>query len=165
MSAAQALKAARDAGVRIGIDGDALTLEADAAPPAGRARPAVASQGGRGRAAAHRAATAGRARTGRPSSTSGRASPSSTAGCRAIEAEARAFACCVAEWLNRNSGALAARPLPRLRWRRACPRRAAAVRHRDRPAMPGCIRAAGRHGTQAGRPRRSPPFQPWKSTT
>ena len=33
MSAVQALKAARDAGVRIGIDGDALTLEADAAPP------------------------------------------------------------------------------------------------------------------------------------
>ena len=24
------------------------------------------------------------------------------AGCRATEAEARAFACCVAEWLNRN---------------------------------------------------------------
>ncbi len=34
MSAVQALKAARDAGVRIGIDGDALTLDAEAAPPA-----------------------------------------------------------------------------------------------------------------------------------
>ena len=33
MSAVQALKAARDAGVRIGVDGDALTLDADAAPP------------------------------------------------------------------------------------------------------------------------------------
>lgn len=34
MSAIQALKAARDAGVRIGVDGDALTLDAAAAPPA-----------------------------------------------------------------------------------------------------------------------------------
>ena len=34
MSAVQALKAARDAGVRIGVDGDALTLDAAAAPPA-----------------------------------------------------------------------------------------------------------------------------------
>jgi hypothetical protein len=33
MSAAQALKAAREAGVRVGVDGDALTLDADAAPP------------------------------------------------------------------------------------------------------------------------------------
>jgi hypothetical protein len=33
MSAAEALKAARDAGVRVGVDGDALTLDADTAPP------------------------------------------------------------------------------------------------------------------------------------
>jgi hypothetical protein len=33
MSAAQALKAARAAGIRLGIDGKDLTLEADAAPP------------------------------------------------------------------------------------------------------------------------------------
>jgi len=33
MSAAQALKAAQAAGVRLGTDGDALTLEASAAPP------------------------------------------------------------------------------------------------------------------------------------
>ncbi len=33
MSALQALKAARDAGVRVRIDGDALTLDANAAPP------------------------------------------------------------------------------------------------------------------------------------
>jgi len=33
MSAAEALKAAREAGLRLGIDGDALTLEASAAPP------------------------------------------------------------------------------------------------------------------------------------
>ena len=54
------------------------------------------------------------------------------------QAEARAFACCVAEWLNRNpvrsppGRCLAAA-------RRARPRSAAAVRRRDRPAMPGCI--------------------------
>ncbi|MEO8884307.1 MAG: hypothetical protein ABI377_12990, partial [Devosia sp.] len=34
MSAFQALNAARNAGVRIGVDGDALTLDAGAAPPA-----------------------------------------------------------------------------------------------------------------------------------
>jgi len=34
MSAAQALKAAHDVGIRIGIDGDDLILDADAAPPA-----------------------------------------------------------------------------------------------------------------------------------
>ena len=33
MSAVHALKLARAAGVRIGIEGDALTLDADAAPP------------------------------------------------------------------------------------------------------------------------------------
>ena len=38
--------------------------------------------------------TAGRRRTGGPSSTNGPASPSSMAGCRASDAEARAFACC-----------------------------------------------------------------------
>ncbi len=34
MTALQALKAARDTGVRIGVHGDALTLDAEAAPPA-----------------------------------------------------------------------------------------------------------------------------------
>ena len=35
-----------------------------------------------------------------------------------------------------QSGALAARPLPRLRWKRTCPRHAAALRHRtDRPCL------------------------------
>jgi hypothetical protein len=33
MSAFQALKAVRDAGIRIGIEGDAITLDAKAAPP------------------------------------------------------------------------------------------------------------------------------------
>jgi hypothetical protein len=33
MSAAEALKAARAAGIGLGIDGDALTLEAVTAPP------------------------------------------------------------------------------------------------------------------------------------
>jgi hypothetical protein len=35
MSAAEALKAARAAGIRLGIDGDALTLEASEAPSPG----------------------------------------------------------------------------------------------------------------------------------
>jgi hypothetical protein len=44
MSAAEALRAARAAGIRLGSDGDALTLEADAAGDR-RARSVVAAQG------------------------------------------------------------------------------------------------------------------------
>ena len=54
MSAAEALKAARAAGIQLGIDGDDLVLEASAPPPRRGARPAVASQG-RHRGAAARA--------------------------------------------------------------------------------------------------------------
>ena len=69
-----------------------------------------------------------------------------------LSAEARAFACCVAEWLNRN-------PV------RSPPGRClgcdGSAHANDKllpfgtepnlTAMPGCIRAAGRHGTKAGR--------------
>ena len=52
------------------------------------------------------------------------------------EAEAQAFDCCVVEWLNRNPAALPAWSLPRLRWQRARPRPAAALRHRThRPRL------------------------------
>ena len=48
-----------------------------------------------------------------------------------------------------QSGALAAGPLPRLRRTRARPRRRCCRSAPNRPAMPGCIRAAGPPGTQA----------------
>ena len=101
MSAVEALKAARDAGVRIGVDGDALTLDADAAPPA-----AVLDLLSR-----HKAGVIALLRTGSDgwSGEDWRAFFDERAAHRRVRrraaaptAEARAFACCVAEWLNRN---------------------------------------------------------------
>src|ERR1700677_2361446 len=101
MSAFQALKAARDAGVRIGIDGDTLTLDADAAPPA-----VVLDLLSR-----HKGGVVALLRTGSDgwSGEDWRALFEERAAIAEIDggltpapAEARAFACCVAEWLNRN---------------------------------------------------------------
>ncbi|MCB1467443.1 MAG: hypothetical protein KDK08_09945 [Rhizobiaceae bacterium] len=101
MSALQALKAARDAGVRIGVDGDALTLDADAAPP-----PTVLDLLSR-----HKAEVISLLRTGNDgwSGEDWHAFFDERAGIAEFDgelprdqAEARAFACCVAEWLNRN---------------------------------------------------------------
>ena len=101
MSAAEALKAARAAGVELRLDGDDLVLEA-AAPPPPRSSTCCRATSPASWRCCGRVGTVGRARTGRSSSTNEPASPSSTAGCRAPEAEARAFDCCVVEWLNRN---------------------------------------------------------------
>lgn len=101
MSAFQALKAARDAGIRIVIDGDAITLDADAAPPA-----AVLNLLSR-----HKAGVVALLRTGSDgwSGEDWRCLFDERAGIAEFDgglprasAEARTFACCVAEWLNRN---------------------------------------------------------------
>ena len=101
MSAIQALKAARDAGVRIGIDGDALTLNADAAPPLGVLE----------LLSLHKAQVIALLRPGGDgwSGEDWRALFDERAGIAEFDggwprdqAEARAFACCVAEWLIRN---------------------------------------------------------------
>ncbi|MBN8957381.1 MAG: hypothetical protein J0H17_12560 [Rhizobiales bacterium] len=101
MSAVQALKAARDAGVRIGVDGDALTLDADAQPP-----PAVLDLLSR-----HKAQVIALLRPGgdgwsgedwRACFDKRAAIAEFDGGLPRASAEARAFACCVAEWLNRN---------------------------------------------------------------
>jgi hypothetical protein len=101
MSAVHALKTAREAGVRIGIDGDALTLDADAAPPA-----AVLDLLSR-----HKAGVVALLRTGSDgwSGEHWRALFDERAAIAEFDgglpralAEARAFACCVAEWPNRN---------------------------------------------------------------
>jgi hypothetical protein len=101
MSAAQALKAARAAGVRLGIDGKDLTLEADAAPP-----PSVIDL-----LTCHRADVIALLHTERDgwSGEDWRAFFDERAGIAEFDggqpreqAEARAHACCVAEWLNRN---------------------------------------------------------------
>src|SRR5205085_1916975 len=98
MSAFQALMTARDAGVRIGIDGDALTLDADVAPPA-----ALLDLLSR-----HKAGVIALLRTG-GDGWSGedwlvffdeRAGIAEfDEGLPRDQGEARGFACCVAEWL------------------------------------------------------------------
>jgi hypothetical protein len=101
MSAAEALKLARAAGVRIGIEGGALTLDADAEPP-----PHVL-----GLLKRHKAQIIALLRSGVDgwSGEDWRAFFDERAGIAEfdgglprVEAEARAFACCVTEWLNRN---------------------------------------------------------------
>lgn len=101
MNAVQALKDARDAGVRIGIDGDALTLDANSPPP-----PAVLDLLSR-----HKTQVLALLRTGSDgwSGEDWRASFHERAGIAELDAglprdqaEARAFACCIADWLNRN---------------------------------------------------------------
>jgi hypothetical protein len=101
VSAVQALKAARDAGVRIGVDGDALTLDADTAPPA-----AVLDLLSR-----HKAQVIALLRPGGDgwSGEDWRAFFDERAGIAEFDgglprdqAEYRAFACCVVEWLDRN---------------------------------------------------------------
>jgi hypothetical protein len=103
MSALQALKAARDAGVRIGVHGDALTLDAEAAPPA-----SVLDLLSR-----HKVQVLALLRTGSDgwSGEDWRAFFEERAAVAEFDgghsramAEARAFACCIAEWLNRNPG-------------------------------------------------------------
>ena len=101
MSAVQALKAASAAGVRLGIDGKDLTLEADAGPP-----PSVMNL-----LTCHRADVIALLRTWRDSwsGEDWRAFFDERAGIAEfdgglprLEAEARAYACCLTEWLNRN---------------------------------------------------------------
>jgi hypothetical protein len=99
MSATEALKAARDAGITVGIDGDDLTLEAAAAPP-----PAVLDL-----LARHKLGIVALLRDGEDgwSVEDWRAFFDERAGIAEFdggmsreEAEACAFNCCVAEWLN-----------------------------------------------------------------
>ncbi|MGE3066942.1 MAG: hypothetical protein AB7F51_17040 [Pseudorhodoplanes sp.] len=101
MSAAEALKAARAAGVRLGIDGDALTLEAVTAPP-----PTVLDLLARHKAgivALLRPANGGWLGEDWLAFFDERAGIAEfDGGLLRREAVARAFECCVVEWLNRN---------------------------------------------------------------
>ncbi|WP_245504153.1 hypothetical protein [Lichenihabitans psoromatis] len=95
------MKAARDTGVRVRIDGDDLTLDADAPPP-----PAVLDL-----LTVHKPGVIALLRTGsdgwsgedwRAFFDEHTAIAEFDGGLPRHQAEARAFACCVAEWLNRN---------------------------------------------------------------
>ena len=101
MSAAEALKAARAAGIELGIDGDDLVLQASAPPP-----PAVLDLLSRHKAgivALLRPVDGGwSAEDWRVFFDERAAIAEFDGGLLRTEAEAHAFACCVVEWLNRN---------------------------------------------------------------
>ena len=101
MSAVEALKAARAAGVHLGIDGDDLVLEAASAPPA-----AVLDALSRHKAEIMvllRPAEDGWSAEDWQVFFEERAGiVEFDGGLPRAEAEAQAFACCVVEWLNRN---------------------------------------------------------------
>jgi hypothetical protein len=101
MSATEALKRARAAGIRVGIDGDDLVLEASVPPPA-----AVIDLLSRHKAeivSLLRPADDGwSAEDWQVLFNERGAIAEFDSGLPRAEAEARAFACCAAEWLNRN---------------------------------------------------------------
>jgi hypothetical protein len=101
VSAAEALKAALDAGVSVGIDGDDLVLQASAPPP-----PSVLDALSRNKAAIVallRPAKDGWTAEDWRNFFDERAGIAEfDFGLSRPEVEARAFTCCVAEWLNRN---------------------------------------------------------------
>jgi hypothetical protein len=101
MSAATALKAARDAGIELGIDGDDLLLEAVSEPPAATLEAL----------SRHKAEIIELLRPGRDgwSAEDWRlffeeraAIAEFDGGLPRAKAEAQAFECCLIEWLNRN---------------------------------------------------------------
>lgn len=100
MSAVMAIREARAAGVQIAIEGDALTLEASAPPP-----PTVIELLSRHKTeiiALLRPADDGWSALDWSTFFGARARMAAADGLTGIEAEARAFDCCVVEWLNRN---------------------------------------------------------------
>jgi hypothetical protein len=101
MSAAKAIMEARTAGIQLDVEGGDLVLEADAAPPS-----AVVEL-----LAYHKASVVALLRKGddgwsgedwRALFDERAAMAEFDGGLPRASAEARAFACCVAEWLNRN---------------------------------------------------------------
>ena len=100
MSAVMAIREARAAGVHVAIDGDALTLEASAAPS-----PAVIESLSRHKTeiiALLRPADDGWSALDWLSFFAERQRTAVAHGLTDIDAEARAFDCCIVEWLNRN---------------------------------------------------------------
>jgi hypothetical protein len=149
VSAAQALQAARTVGVDLRLDGDDLMLEASAPPPA-----AILELLWH-----HKPGISVLLRPDRDGWTAEdwqvfldeRAGIAEFDGSvPRLEAEARAFACCVVEWLKRNF----IRAVAAIKRAIRCFPMAS-----NRPAMPGCIRAAGPHGMPGASPRLSPPWR------
>jgi len=151
MSAADALKAARAAGIQLGVDGEDLALTASVPPPA-----TVIDL-----LASHKAEVVALLRLSRDGWSAQdwqvffdeRAGiVEFDAGLPRAEAEAHAFACCVVEWLNRNpaqslAGAVSTVVTSITPTIRCCPTAS------NPPATPSCIHVAGPPGTRPGKPR------------
>lgn len=101
MSAAEALRAARMAGIDVRIEGDRLALEAQAPPPAEILELLAGHKPGI--VALLRPGADGWSTEGWQAYFDERAGIAEfDGGLPRAQAEARAFGCCVAEWLNRN---------------------------------------------------------------
>jgi len=101
MSAARALQVARSAGIKVRIEGDDLLLEAAGPPPASLLD--LLSHNKKGILAILRPGRDGWSSEDWHVFFDERASIAEfDGGCPRSDAEARAFACCIVEWLNRN---------------------------------------------------------------
>ena len=163
MTAAEALRTARAAGVEIALDGDDLVLEASSPPP----EPVLEalSRNKAGIVALLRPGGDGWSAEGWQVYFDERAGIAEfDGGLPRPAAEAQAFACCVSDWMNRHPatssperclacGGVTGPAIPR------CPM------GRQRMAMPGCIPAAGQAGTRPLRPRPSTRLKSWASKT
>ena len=157
MSAAEALKAARAAGIELALDGDDLALSAASAPPA-----AVLDALSR-----HKAEIVALLRPGRDGWSAEdwqvyfdeRAGIAEfDGGLPRAEAEARRLRMLRCRMAEPQSGLLSAWSLSRLRWQRGHLRQAAAIRHRtDRPCL-AAFALLGSMACKIGRPRQSPPY-------
>ena len=101
MSAAAALKAARSAGIRLAIDGDALVLDADTAPPM-RVFEAVSRYKAGMMALLRRGRDGWSGEDWQAYFEERAAIAEFEGGLSRQQAEASALDCCIAEWLNRN---------------------------------------------------------------
>ena len=160
MSAVEALKAARAAGIELALDGDDLALSAASAPPA-----AVLDALSR-----HKAEIVALLRPGRDGWSGEdwqvyfdeRAGIAEfDGGLPRAEAEAQAFECCVVEWLNRNPVCSPPGRCLGCGGSEDSLRQAAAIRHRtDRPCLAAFALLGGMACKSEGRGGRRPITDP-----
>ena len=117
MTAFEALRAARSAGVEVALDGDDLVLKAASPPPASVLDALSCNKAGI--VALLRSGDDGWSAEDWQLLFDERAGIAEfDGGLSRVEAEAQAFACCITEWMNRQQEDILARPLPRLSNRR-----------------------------------------------
>jgi hypothetical protein len=161
MSAAEALRVARAAGIQLEIDGEDLVLDAALAPPVAVLEALSCNKAGV--IALLRASNVGWSAEDRRAFVDERAGIAEfDGGLSRAEAEAQAFVCCLDEWLNHH-------PVPSPPGRcLACGGVSRRMMHLcamvlNRPSTPGCIRGAGRTGMLPERPRPGQHWPNWAS--